>query len=228
MLGFDQCAEHLDHYVGSCLGERVLVGTGVRAQKGGEPASERAAIALGHAEQFADHRERERERKMCDEIDATVGTLGRDAVKELVDDRLHTRAQRLHPANGERGRDEATQSRVIRRIHEQHVPREGGPRKTFGHNVAARREGSLHVLRKSHIVQRDARLLVADHEPRCVAVGQRHRMHRPTIAHRGEHRERVVAVIRAPCGECLLRRHHGLMIAAKARAVQVSSRRACG
>ena len=106
-----------------------------------------------------------------------------------VDDRLHPRPQRLDAADGERSGDEATQAGVIGRIDVEHVASERRPGKALRDDLGAGGERGLHVLGEPRVVQRGPSLVVADHQPRRMTVGQRHRMHRTTRANLREQAE---------------------------------------
>ena len=198
LLGLDERFEHRDDRVGRLLRPCVLGGGRGGDEQRGESAPQVGPIRLGHAEQLADDGERQRERERADEVDPRVRSGGGDVVEEVVDDGLHARAERLDAARREGGRDEAAQPGVIRRVDAEHVPREGGTWKALGHDAAAGRQRGVHVLGEPRVVERDPRLLVADHEPGVVPVGQRDRVHRAQLADRGEQREGVVAVVGSP------------------------------
>ena len=57
------------------------------------------------------------------------------------------------------------------------------------------------------IVEGGVRLLVADHEPGVMPVGQRHRVHRAELADLGEQRERVVEIVGPPRRQSFGDRH---------------------
>ena len=73
-----------------------------------------------------------------------------------------------------------------------------GPGRPSDTTAASASEGGVHVLRQPRVVERGAGLVVADDEPRVVAVDERHRVDRAAPAHVGEQGERVVAVVRPP------------------------------
>ena len=143
----------------------------------------------------------------ADEVDPRVGSGGRDRVEEVVDDRLHVGAERFDAAGREGGRDEAAQPAVVGRVDAEHVPRERRPGQALGHHPAAGGQRGVHVLGEACVVERGAGLLVADHEPGVVPVGERDRVHRAELADRGEQREGVVAVEGPPRSQRLGRRH---------------------
>ena len=69
LLGLDERVEHRHDGVGRRLGPRVLLGVEVRASNAVSSRPEPARARLGHAEQLADHGERQRERERGDEVD---------------------------------------------------------------------------------------------------------------------------------------------------------------
>ena len=101
----------------------------------------------------------------------------------------------VDPAHGERPGDETAKTGVIRRVDVEHVPGEGRSGQTFGYHLVAGGLGRVHVLGEPRVVECGARLVVADHEPGAVAVGQRDLVHAATVAEGGEEGERIVAVV---------------------------------
>ena len=98
---------------------------------------------------------------------------------------------------------------MIGRVDAEHVPGERRAGQALGDHAAVRRHRRVHVLGQPRVLQRDAGLLVAAHQPRAVPVGQGDRVHRTELADAGEQRERVVLVVCAPRRQCLFyRRHH--------------------
>jgi hypothetical protein len=199
--------EHRHHRIGSLLGAGEFLGRRIRRQHRREARTEGRSVGFGHAQQLADHRERERERERSDEIDACVRSGGRDRIEQLVDDGLHARAELLDPAGREGRRHQSPQATVIGRIDAEHVPRERRTGQALGHDTLARCKCGVHVLRQARLVERNPRLLVSDDQVGVVAVGKRDGMDRSELADGGEHREGVVAVVRAPCAQCVGRCH---------------------
>ena len=198
VLGLDEPAQLQHDRVRRVLGPRVVGRRRCGYQHGHQPATERGALVFGYAEQLADHREREREGERVDQIGRRVGVPVGQRVEEVVDDGLHTRPQVFDPAHRERGRHQTTQPGVVGRVDGKHVPSELGAREALGHDPAVHCERGAHVLREARVVERRAGLVVTDHEPRVVTVGQRDVVHRAERAHFGEEREGVVAVVGPP------------------------------
>ena len=166
------------------------------------------ATGLGNTEQLADDGERQRERERFDEVDDFVGAARRDRVEHVVDDPLNLVVQRFDAPHRERRRDQPPQARVVGRVDREHVAREGRPRESLRHDIARRRERGLHVFRDSLIVERGARLVVPDDQPRVVTVGERDGVHRPERTDLFEQRIGIVAVELAPRGQRFLQTRH--------------------
>ncbi len=82
------------------------------------PVLEVAALVHRDPEQFADHRDRERER----EVRNQVGVAGRDdCVQQTVGDGLDSWPHPRHAAGGERLGDQAAQTGVVGRVAAEHV-----------------------------------------------------------------------------------------------------------
>ena len=82
---------------------------------------------VGHAEQLADHAERQRVGEALDEVDHRLGARGLELVEQLVGDAFDRRFECGDPGRRERPRHEAAQPRVVGRIDVQHVAGERGP-----------------------------------------------------------------------------------------------------
>ena len=136
------------------LARRTRSGVEVGHEQPDESSTELGPIRLGHAEQLADDGERQRERERADEIDPASGPAAAMSSSRSSTMRLHARAQRLDAARREGGRDEPAQPGVIGRVDAEHVPRERRAREALGHDVAAGRQGGVHVLRQPRVVQR--------------------------------------------------------------------------
>ena len=143
--------------------------------------------------------------KRDDEVDPAVGAVGGDAVEQVVDDRLDPWPESLDAPWREGARDQPAEPGVVRRIDGEHVPGECRSGETLGHDGRVGGQRGVHVLRQPRVVECCAGLVVADDQPRIVAVDERHRVDRAAPAHVGEQGERVVAVARSPC---LQRRGH--------------------
>ena len=130
-----------------------------------------------------------------DQIDRSVGSLRRDVVEQVVDDGLDPWPQVVDPPHRERPGDEATKTGVIRRVDVEHVPGERRSRQTLGYHLVAGGLRGVHVLGQPRVVECGTRLVVADHEPGAVAVGQRDLVHGATVAEGAVEGERIVAVV---------------------------------
>src|SRR6185295_9852512 len=148
----------------------------------------------------------QREREARYEVDGRVGALDGEVVEEVGDDLADAGLEALDPPQRERRRDQATQPGVIGRIDGEHVPGERPPREALGEHLAAR-ERRLHVFGQPRVVEQQLRLVVADDEPRRVAVSEGDRVHRSLLAHLREQGERVVPVEAAPGLQCLTGAH---------------------
>ena len=72
---------------------------------------------------------------------------------------------------------------MVGRVHREHVTCELRTRQTFGDDGGPGRQGGVHVLGEPRVVERGHGLLVADHQPGVVPVGQCHRMDGTQPAH---------------------------------------------
>ena len=201
-LDVDELLEQGDDGVGGLLGPGVLLGSRSRDEQPGEALSQCVTVGLGHTEQLADDRERQWKREAGNEINRLVAAVSGDVVEQIVDDRLNAWPQSLDAAWRERPRDQPAEPAVVRGIDREHVSGEGRSGEALGHRCRVGEQGGLHVLRQAGVVERGAGLLVVDHEPRLVAIDERHLVHRPAPAHVGEEAERVVAVVGPPRRQC--------------------------
>ena len=96
-----------------CLGRRER-----RAHHRGRPLAKALAVGNGNAEQLGDHRDRQREGELRDEVHLAGG---RDAVDQLVGDLLDPRPQPFDHARCERLRDEAAEAQVVFAVAVEHV-----------------------------------------------------------------------------------------------------------
>ena len=80
------------------------------------PRAALLVILVGHAQQFADHRDGDEVGELRDEIGVRSGQWR----EQVVDDLLHVRAQLLDDPRAEDARHDAAQPRVIGRVHEDH------------------------------------------------------------------------------------------------------------
>ncbi len=149
-------------------------------------AAELRAVQLGHAQQLADHRDRQRVREGVHQ----VGPAARQhRVEQFVGDLLDPRLQFLHAARGEGARDQRAQPGVLGRVGDQQVLAD----EPFVEELQADPGG---VLGQARVAERRAGLLVADDEP-CLVMGvdsrQPHPVHRPALAQERVHRMRVGA-----------------------------------
>ena len=113
------------------------------------------------------------------------------------------RLQRLDPPRREGARDEPAEPGVIGRVDGEHVPGERRPGKALGHDGRIGGQGGVHVLRESGVVERGKGSVVTNDEPGIVAVDKRDRVHRAEIAHLGEQRKGIIAMVQAPGTERL-------------------------
>ena len=72
---------------------------------------------------------------------------------------------------------------------------------------------------KRRLVQCRASSVVIDDQPRLVPVRERHAVYGSERLYRGEHRERVIEVVRAPRRQCLFDRRHRLIFLGGGRTV---------
>jgi hypothetical protein len=179
-----------------------------RAEQSGELPTQRRPVLFGDAEQLTDDRERQRERERGHQVDLAIRAHGGDGIEEIVDDRVHPRPQPFDPANRERGRHQATQTGVIRRVDVEHVPGEHRAGKALRHHVRTHRQRGMHVLGEPGIVQRGAGLVIANHQPRVMSVNQLDRVHCPTFASCRVQREGIVPIVSTPRPERPLDRRH--------------------
>ena len=162
------------------------------------------AIGLGHAEQLADHGERQRERERGDEVDRGVGPGRGDRVEQVVDDRLRRAAAALRPAAARTPRDTSRRSRVWSGGSTASMCRaNAGPGRPSATTPSPLASAACMSLESRGSFSASSRLVVADDEPGVVAVGERDRVHGAVLAHLGEQRERVVAVVAAPRLQCI-------------------------
>src|SRR6185312_14811034 len=82
LLGRHQVLEHADDSVGRLLGLCKLCRCRRRDEQPGELATQAGPVCLWHAEEFADHCEREWERKRRDKVDTLLGTQRRDVIEQ--------------------------------------------------------------------------------------------------------------------------------------------------
>jgi hypothetical protein len=171
---------------------------GVRGEQVGEPAAQIGPVRLRDPEQLADHRERQREREARHQVDRLVRTAGRQRGEQVVHDRPDPGLQCGDSLRGERGHRQPPQPGVVRRVDGEHVAGEGGPGQALRDDLTAVGERGVHVLGQPRVVQRCLRLVVADHQPGGVPVGEPHLVHRGRRTNLRKQRERVVAVVVTP------------------------------
>ena len=182
LLVFHECSQHGHDDVGRVLGRRVLGRGRCRDEQLGEPLTERSAVALGYAEELADDRERQREGEGCDQIDPVVGSSIGDVVEEVVRDGLDAWARNASTRRGEKAAETSRRSRVwsggstVSMCRAKAGP--GRPSATTPEPVA---KAACMSLESRRVVEGGVRLVVADHEPGVMPIGQRHRMHRAEL-----------------------------------------------
>ena len=88
------------------------------------------AVVVGHAEQFADHQRRNRQREVLHQIHWRACTFHR--VQLCVDDLDDARLETLHPPDGELGCQHAAQPRMFGRVEAEQVTRPRGGLFLFG------------------------------------------------------------------------------------------------
>jgi hypothetical protein len=111
-----------------------------------EPVVELGPIALGDAEQFTDHREREGVGVPRDEVDLQVVAGGGEPLEQVVRDAQDRGFECRDSARGERTCHDATQAGVVGRVDVEHVPREGGAGEAAVDDVGIVGERRHHVL----------------------------------------------------------------------------------
>ena len=134
----------------------------------------------GHAEQLADHRDRQRVGERRDQVGlAVLGERGGEVVEEPVGDLLDPGRERVDPAAGERPGDQPAQPGVVGRVAVQQVAVHRGARRRA---AAGLRAASGRALDQARVGERRADGVVAGDEPRRAAVGQRMRCTGPVAA----------------------------------------------
>lgn len=123
-------------------------------------------VSRWHTEHFADHRDRQRQRELFDQIGGRAEPFDRG--QALVHDLLRARAQQFDAAAGERLGHQLAQPAVLGRVHaEQRIAARGfgsGPRDV----LALHRRAAAEALVGEH----EFDVLVAGDQPARTAVGQ--------------------------------------------------------
>jgi len=121
-FGVDDLGDQLFQNVGGFAD--LLAADVVRGVDDQRPLVHGFAVALGHAQQVADDRDRERIGELGDKVAAPAGLDGGD---QVVGHLLGAFAQVCHPAGTERAGAGATQAGVLGRVDVDHVRRECRP-----------------------------------------------------------------------------------------------------
>ena len=152
------------------------------------PALHRSQLLVGDPEDAGDHRDREGDREVVDEVG---GAPADESVEEVVGELLDEGLQQLHPLGGERPVDQATHMGVLRWVG-QEQPRVGRGRdlEELRHQVTGRfedgpepfgrqRSGGVAGGERGRVPQHRLRGSIACHHERAQGIRPQHRPGHP-------------------------------------------------
>jgi hypothetical protein len=149
------------------------------------------AVGVGHAEQFADHQRRHRQREVRHQVRRPGG--GFQVVERRLDDLGDPRLQPAHPAHGELRGQHPAQPRVLRRVEADQLPGTQ-PLRLLPVEHLGPRDLACRAAEPVGVGQHLADVLVAADEVRGAADRRRDRHHALVVACPAQFVHRVEAV----------------------------------